>query len=203
MMTHIGRSKFDFRFMVRAWLCAAICLLWLGVPATAHQPTIITYDAPGAGTGPGQGTFAAYVNDWGVITGSYVDSNGLSHGYLRYPDGGFASFDAPGATGGTWGIFPNNTGEIEGFYFDSVGMHGFVRSPGGAITEFDFPNSPGGTYAQAFNDGGVVAGPGWDANGLSHGFVPEMAGSQNLTLRNWAWNARASLTLIVVPGPSR
>jgi hypothetical protein len=163
--------KLDFRFTMRAWFCAAICILWLAVPATAQRPTIITYDAPGAGTAAGQGTFAGYVNDWGVITGWYVDSNGLSHGYIRYPHGGFASFDAPGATGGTWGIFPNNKGQIQGIYFDSVGMHGFVRSARGAITEFDFPNSPGGTYAQAFNDAGVVTGLGWDTNGLSHGFV--------------------------------
>jgi hypothetical protein len=38
-------------------VCAAICLLWLGVPATAQRPTIITFDAPGAGTGAYQGTF--------------------------------------------------------------------------------------------------------------------------------------------------
>ena len=75
------------------------------------------------------------------------------------------------------GFFPNNRGEIQGIYFDSVGMHGFVRSPSGAITEFDFPNSPEGTYAQAFNSAGVVAGPGWDANGLSHGFVRDRDGN--------------------------
>lgn len=141
------------------------------------QNKIVPYDAPGAGTSAGQGTFASDVNDWGLITGWYTDSTGSTHGYIRYPNGTFASFDAPDATEGTWGIIPNNAGEIAGVYFDSVGTHGFVRSPHGAITEFDFPNSPEGTYTQTINFAGRVTGPGWDMNGLSHGFIRDRDGN--------------------------
>jgi hypothetical protein len=138
---------------------------------------IITYNAPGAGAASGQGTFAQDINDPGMIAGYYVDSSGMAHGFLRYPNGTFTSFDAPDATGGTLGIIPNNAGEIAGIYFDSVGPHGFLRSRHGAITEFDFPNSPLGTFTQAMNSTGVVTGVGWDANGFGHGFVRDRDGN--------------------------
>jgi hypothetical protein len=159
--------------MLRAVLCLAVCMLGLSLSASAddHKGKIITFDAPGAGTEAGQGTFAQYINDPGLIAGYFVDSSGLSHGFLWYPNGKFTSFDAPHATGGTLGVIPNNAGEIAGIYFDSVGMHGFVRSPHGSFKEFDFPNSPEGTFTQAMNSAGTVTGPGWDANGLSHGFI--------------------------------
>src|SRR5579872_5239545 len=40
-------------------------------------------DAPGAGTGPGQGTFNNSSNQTGASTGYYVDTGYVSHGYLR------------------------------------------------------------------------------------------------------------------------
>jgi hypothetical protein len=46
---------------------------------------ITTFDAPGAGTASGQGTLPNTPNVFGVITGQYIDSTGLHHGFLRYP----------------------------------------------------------------------------------------------------------------------
>ena len=43
---------------------------------------IITFDAPGAGTGPGQGTFAAAMDTGGTITGWYLDAGDVFHGFL-------------------------------------------------------------------------------------------------------------------------
>jgi hypothetical protein len=45
--------------------------------------TITTFDAPGAGTGPGQGTFSIGNNPSGAITGYYVDGSNVNHGFLR------------------------------------------------------------------------------------------------------------------------
>src|SRR5579871_940635 len=39
---------------------------------------IAEFDAPGAGTGPGQGTGGASINDLEAVTGNYVDSTGLN-----------------------------------------------------------------------------------------------------------------------------
>src|SRR5215472_943601 len=66
---------------------------FLGVP----QPPIITFDAPGAGTGPGQGTQGLAINQGGVIEGSYVDASNVFHGFLRAVEGTITTFDAPGA----------------------------------------------------------------------------------------------------------
>ena len=60
-----------------------------------------TFEAPGADTTPGSfnGTSPSSINDLGVITGSYYDANGFSHGFLRSPDGKFTTFDVPGVGG--------------------------------------------------------------------------------------------------------
>jgi hypothetical protein len=44
-----------------------------------------SFDAPGAGTGAGQGTLPAGINDMGEIAGSYLDADNVYHGFLRFP----------------------------------------------------------------------------------------------------------------------
>jgi len=97
-------------------------------------PTIITFDVPGAGTGPGEGTQAIHINPAGAVTGYYLDSGDVFHGYVRANDGTFATFDAPGAgTDPGQGTLPasNNPAEtITGFYIDANDVsHGFLRTP--------------------------------------------------------------------------
>ena len=55
-----------------------------------------TFEAPDAGTGAGQGTFAFSINPRGVISGYYVDASDVGHGFLRAKDGTFTTIDAPG-----------------------------------------------------------------------------------------------------------
>src|SRR5437868_590382 len=59
--------------------------------------TITTFDAPGAGTGPGQGTDCTAINPEGKISGIYVDASDVVHGYVRAPNGAITTFDVPGA----------------------------------------------------------------------------------------------------------
>ena len=113
-------------------LFAAGRLLTAGSP----QSTIITFDAPGAGTGgPFQGTLVAGINPAGVIAGGFLDANEVEHTYLHFPDGTITTFNAPGAGTGTFqGSFVfseaiNNAGAIAGAYFDSSNvLHGFLRT---------------------------------------------------------------------------
>ena len=67
----------------------------MATPALAqpHKPTIIEFDAPGAGTGPYQGTFPQDINDAGAIIG-FTDGG---NGFVRNPDGTFTSFVVAGA----------------------------------------------------------------------------------------------------------
>ena len=60
-----------------------------------HSPTIITFDAPGAGTGPCQGTPTKH-QPGGRDRGTYTDPNDVYHGLVRSRDGAFTTFDAPG-----------------------------------------------------------------------------------------------------------
>src|ERR1700731_3835579 len=151
--------------------------------SSTHQPTITTFDAPGAGTGPGQGTQGIAINPAGMVAGAYTDASGVNHGFLRATDGTFVTFDAPGAgTGPGQGTFVGGVGAITpagaivGAYIDASGVnHGFLRSPHGAFTSFDVPGagtgSGQGTLAEDINPEGVIAGEYSDSGNVFHGFV--------------------------------
>jgi hypothetical protein len=76
------------------------------------------------------------LNDWGSITGIYLDANNVYHGFLRTSEGEFTTFEAPGAdtkAGDGKGTFPygiNDQGVITGYYIDANNVsHGFLRLP--------------------------------------------------------------------------
>src|SRR5262245_42635655 len=103
------------------------------MPLFKSQPTIITFDAPGAGTGPGQGTLAFAINPAGTISGRYADSGGAIHAIIRSPDGAIITFDAPGAgTGNRQGTRPfsiNPAGATQDSYHHPRGVcHGLPRT---------------------------------------------------------------------------
>ena len=97
-------------------------------------PGIITFDAPGADTAANDfdGTFPSSINDWGVITGSYIDANNVYHGFERSAEGRFITFEAPGAdtTRGSFnGTVPNginDLGEIVGTGTINGETHGYL-----------------------------------------------------------------------------
>jgi hypothetical protein len=68
---------------------------------------LITYDVPGAGTGAYQGTncpgCSIPLNNLGALAGFYIDSSGMTHGYVRSPWGEMTTFDVPGENP-TYGI---------------------------------------------------------------------------------------------------
>ena len=93
--------------------------------------TFITYDAPGAGTGAGQGTLPESNNTPGAITGQYIDGNFVNHAFVRSNQGTFNTFDVPGmGTGAGQGTIPvanNDTGAIVGEAIDGADViHGFL-----------------------------------------------------------------------------
>jgi hypothetical protein len=163
-----------------------LCALGIAVTASAAQKLqIITFDAPGAGTGKYQGTgcFAytdcsVLINNSGTITGYYLDANNVYHGFVRGPDGKFASFDAPGADttpqdfNGTLPNAINDAGAIAGSYVDvENNEHAFLRSPDGKFyTTIDPPGSLG-TAGIALNLEGAVVGYYLDQNVVFQGYV--------------------------------
>ena len=99
----------------------------------AKDGTITEFDAPGAGTGAGQGTFVNSISPDGLTVGFYADASGVNHGFQRSAQGKFTEIDASGAgTGagqGTTASGSNAAGVIAGYYIDANGVsHGFVLS---------------------------------------------------------------------------
>jgi hypothetical protein len=161
---------------------------------------ITSFDAPGAGLGNGldQGTVAYAINDLGEIAGQFQDSSYVFHGFVRYPNGSFATFDEPDAGTevnqplnpvnpypGTLALDINLRGATAGYYVDkSNAAHGFVRSPANQFTSFD-PTGSVNTYvcgATCLSLDGAVVGYYWDSKlyqgfNVIHGFVRQANGT--------------------------
>jgi hypothetical protein len=105
--------------------------------------TFTILNDPDAGQGSGQGTFAEDINLEGEVAGSYIDANGVSHGFVTSPPyTTFASFDP---TGSVAAFLPaalglNVEGAVTGLWVDSNGVfHGFRSTPNQRLWSFDFP----------------------------------------------------------------
>ncbi len=134
-----------------------------GADSDAQKAEFIDFDAPGAGTSSRQGTEAVAINLEGKITGYYIDSTGEVHGFMRYPEGEIATFDAPGSYGYTAPAAINPEGEITGTYTDVDNVyHGFLRNWEGGFVSFDIPragtNPYDGTFPTAINIEGAITG---------------------------------------------
>ena len=176
-------------------LYLVLCTLGLGLSVNAGGTTTIitTFDAPGAGTGAGQGTVAFGINPAGAITGFIRDANFARHGFVRAPDGTFTVIDAPGAGTcstscgtigpgqGTRAFAINPSGEITGFYSDNSGRcHGYVHA-NGTFTQIDAPDAGTGPFPQGtfpseitpmgINSAGAITGFYVDASSVQHGFA--------------------------------
>jgi hypothetical protein len=119
---------------------------------------------------------AVSINADGEIAGDYSDSNNLSHGFVRAPDGMITSFDAPQGSDELIVRRINKHGSIVGYYFDANGVvHGLLRSAHGAVKTIDVPGAGTGdgqgTYALGINDSREIAGFFIDSRGSFHGFL--------------------------------
>lgn len=157
-----------------AVLILSCCLASAAWPQTEAKHTLTKFNAPGAGTASGQGTEGAGIVENGAISGWYIDSNNLAHGFLRRPSGKFATFDPIGSQD----PYPegmNSTLSIAGYYLDSGTAHGFLRAPSGAVTTFDAPaagtSSGQGTFAGNINAKGEIAGYYIDSSGVYYAFL--------------------------------
>ena len=153
-----------------AFAILALTLSLTAIPLQAQTITIL--NAPSAGTKSNQGTSAFAINTAGTITGSYVNSINVSHGFVRSSAGVYTTFDPPSSTG-TGGEAINTAGVIAGVYQDSTtALHGFVRTAKGAFTAFNPPGlGPNGLLITGINTAGAVTGWFFDSSNVHHGFV--------------------------------
>src|ERR1700746_512341 len=89
---HLKKTRLSLQLVPAATILVALAI---SIPLSAQ--TITTFDAPGAGTGLRQGTYALCINPSGTIIGFVRGANEVRHGFVRSQDGSFTIFDAPGA----------------------------------------------------------------------------------------------------------
>ncbi|PYK10826.1 MAG: hypothetical protein DME65_08720 [Verrucomicrobia bacterium] len=122
---------------------------------------ITTFDYPGTGNL----TLPQKINERGDIVGEFIDSAGVTRGFVRFKDGSFSDpiVDPNDTVGFTEGRGINNSRTVAGDYAISDGtLHSFFLS-GGNFTEYDVPGSVQ-TNLLSINDGGDFTG-GFDPDG--------------------------------------
>jgi hypothetical protein len=130
---------------------------------------ITTFDYPGTGNS----TLPQKINERGDIVGEFIDSNGVTRGFVRFSNGSFSApiVDPNDTVGFTEGRGINNPGTVCGDYVGSDGnSHGFFLS-GGTFTDYDVPGAVS-TAVLGINDPGDFAGtfdP--DGSGILQAFV--------------------------------
>jgi hypothetical protein len=95
------------------------------------------------------------------------------------PGGDFLTFDAPGASRGTFPAAVSASGFIAGYYTDANSLaHGFLRAPNGAFTTFEVRGAVNGTFPSGVDDDGAVAGGYYDNVGSGfHSFLRDRTGA--------------------------
>lgn len=147
-------------------------LLGLGLSPSVWAFTFTSFDVPGA-----LHTFGFGGNNGGQIVGTYIDADGIAHGFL-FSHGQFTTIDPPGSVK-TEVVGINNAGEVVGDYtevvVDTTGTtheveHGFLWSHG-QFTTIDPPGAEA-TEAIGINEAGDVVGFSIArADGREHGFL--------------------------------
>jgi uncharacterized membrane protein len=155
----------------------AIAVLLCTASLFGQTSSFTSFDAPGAGTGIGQGTFPVGINSEGVIAGWYFDNSFVSHGFVRQPNGDFTEFSPPKmSTVFIYGI--NNSGQVLGngnLTISPFSKVGFIREPDGAYTIISVAGSSD-FAATAINNKGEVAGYYFGADNFWHSFFRDVSG---------------------------
>jgi hypothetical protein len=129
---------------------------------------ITTFDYPGTGNS----TLPQKINERGDIVGEFIDSNGVTRGFVRFKNGSFSApiVDPNDTVGFTEGRGINNPGTVCGDYVGSDGnSHGFFLS-GGTFTDYDVPGALS-TVVLGINDPADFAGAFSNDNVIFQAFV--------------------------------
>jgi uncharacterized membrane protein len=129
---------------------------------------ITTFDYPGAGNS----TLPQKINERGDIVGEFIDSSGVTSGFVRFSDGSFSApiVDPNDTVGFTEGRGINNSRTVCGDYATSDGnLHGFFLSSG-TFTAYDVPGAVF-TAVLGINNPADFAGTFVDGSGIQQAFV--------------------------------
>jgi uncharacterized membrane protein len=130
-------------------------------PNSGSIEVITTFDYPGTGNL----TLPQKINEKGDVVGEFIDSNGVTRGFVRFSDGSFSApiVDPNDTVGFTEGRGINNSRTVCGDYVGGDNeLHSFFLS-GETFTEYDVPGALE-TNLLSINDAGNFTG-GFDPDG--------------------------------------
>jgi len=136
--------------------------------STGSIQVLTTFDYPGTGNS----TLPQKINERGDIVGEFIDSNGVTRGFVRFSDGSFSApiVDPNDTVGFTEGRGINNSGTVDGDYVISDGtVHSFFLS-GGTFTEYDVPGALQ-TNLLSINDAASFTGTFDPGSGIFQAFI--------------------------------
>jgi uncharacterized membrane protein len=126
-------------------------------------------------------SWAFSINTHADIAGTFVDTSGESHGYLRHADGSVETLDYPGGNN-TTGYGVNDRGTVIGLYSDAAGVvHAYERLKG-VYLNIDLPNGFQTVPLSVNNSNQIVGGFQPSADVTGYGFVRQPDGA--FTLHN-------------------
>jgi uncharacterized membrane protein len=130
---------------------------------------VTTFDYPGVGNN----TLPQKINERGDIVGEFIDSAGVTRGFVRFSNGSFSDpiVDPNDTVGFTEGRGINNSGTIAGDYVISDGtIHSFFLS-GSTFTEYDVPGAVQTNLLGINEPGDFTGGFDPDGSGIFQAFV--------------------------------
>ena len=137
-------------------------------PNSGSIEVITTFDYPGTGNL----TLPQKINERGDIVGVFIDSLGVTRGFVRFSDGSFSApiVDPNDTVGFTEGRGINNSRTVVGDYTASDGtIQSFLLS-GSTFTEYDVPGAVF-TAVLSINDAADFTGTFIDGSGIQQAFV--------------------------------
>jgi len=143
------------------------------LPASAN-PTIITFDAPNAGTAAFTGTQVFGMSKNGEVAGAAYGNDFSTHGFVRHPDGSYLTFKSGASYYQPYGV--NVHGNVTGIFQDGSTSEGFVAKDTGKAKPFQASNDALYTAPNWIGDGGDVTGYYGTTGNINHGFVRNKKG---------------------------
>ena len=118
-------------------------------------------------------TYGDFINAAGAVVGSYVDADGIPHGFIRHPDGSFTTIDLPKMPNLEF-LFVNTITDLGVIGFRAKAANDILRSyillPDGTLYEVQLPGSIS-TIVRNVNQDGSIIGYYDLADGRRHGFI--------------------------------
>ena len=118
-------------------------------------------------------TYGDFVNAAGAVVGSYVDTDGRPHGFVRNPDGSFTTIDVPEMSDPKF-LFVNTITDFGVVAFRAKAVNDILRSylllPDGTLYEVRLPGSVN-TVVRNVNQDASIIGYYDLADGRRQGFV--------------------------------